>query len=96
MNGTDFQVVNGAFRATPASRERHVIAERVVLTVYPDGRTACFARSGHKFPIGGDHGRVVPPRKVTMFVGEIDGVRAYVCERNGKMHVILTRQSLEP
>lgn len=35
-------------------------------------------------------------RKVSLFVGEIDGVRAYVYERGERIHVILTRGVIKP
>ena len=81
------QVINGAFTAEAASEERHVIGDLAVLTVRPDGRTACRVDNGVKWPGG---------RKVSIFVGEIDGVRAYVHERGGRIHVILTRGEIKP
>lgn len=58
-----------------------------MLTVKPDGETACRVDSGIKWPGG---------RQVSVYVGEIDGVRAYVHERENKIHVILTRDVVRP
>jgi len=81
------QVVNGSFDARPALEDRHVIGDLAVLTVKPDGATLCRVDNGIKWPGG---------RKVSIYVGEIDGVRAYVHEREGKVHVILTRGEIKP
>lgn len=35
-------------------------------------------------------------RHECMLVGELDGVRAYVVEREGQVHIVLTRQDLMP
>ena len=81
------QVVNGSFTPETTTEERHIIGDLVDLTVHPNGKTCCRVDNGIKWPGG---------RKVSIYVGEIDGVRAYVHERDGKVHVILTRGEIKP
>lgn len=81
------QVVNGALAPARTDQDRHVVGELAVLTVKPDGKTACRVDNGIKWPGG---------RKVSLYIGEIDGVRAYVHERVGKVHVLLTRETVKP
>lgn len=81
------QVVNGAFIAEETNEERHVIGDLVSLTVRPGGKTACRVDNGIKWPGG---------RKVSLYVGELDGVKCYVSEALGKVHVILTRDRIRP
>ena len=98
-----FEVVDGTFKPTGTDKPRHIVGARAVLTVElaasggPPAKTACFAQTGLKFPVGGD-GKTcgVRPRRMVMFCGEVDGVRCYVHEREGKTHVILTRRELKP
>lgn len=80
-------VVHGAFAAERTTQDRHVLGERAVLTVKPDGKTACRVDNGIKWPGG---------RRVSVYVGEIDGVRAYVHEREGRIHVVMTRGEIKP
>lgn len=80
-------VVHGAFAAERTTQDRHVLGELAVLTVKPDGRTACRVDNGIKWPGG---------RRVSVYVGEIDGVRAYVHEREGRIHVVMTRGEIKP
>lgn len=81
------QVVNGAFTPEKTDQDRHVLGDLAVLTVKGDGATACRVDNGIKWPGG---------RRVSVFVGEIDGVRAFVHEREGRVHVVLTRGEVKP
>ena len=80
-------VVNGAFTAEKTDEDRHVVGDLATLTVKPDGKTCCRVDNGIKWPGG---------RKVSLYMGEIDGVRAYVHERDGRIYVILTRGEIKP
>lgn len=89
------EVINGATIDAPArtDEDRHVISPGVVLTVKPDGRTACMVRNGKKILMGSGH----PPdtqRSVSLFVGEIDGVRTWVAQRDGKVFITMTRANM--
>ncbi len=86
MTKFDAPTVNGAFAATHASAERQGRTARLQLTVRPDGATALFKRSGIKWPGG---------RRVETLVGELDGVRVYLSERDGRAHAVLTRAEVE-
>lgn len=88
------QVVDGAFRPEHTDKPRHIVGDRVIFTVEPPGKTACFAQTGLKMPFG--NAAPASPRKVVQFCGQIDGVRGYVTERDGKVHVILTKRELKP
>lgn len=80
-------VEHGAFTPEKTDQERRVIGDLATLTVRPNGKTACRVDNGIKWPGG---------RKVSLYVGEIDGVRCYVSEANGRVHVILTRDRIRP
>jgi hypothetical protein len=78
------KVVNGALTPGNTKASRQVIGDRVMLDVDPGMRakTACFVRSGIKWPGG---------RKVHVFNGEIDGVVVTVCEKEGQVHVLMSK-----
>ena len=81
------EVINGAFTPDKATEARHVVSPGVMLTVEPEGLTAAFMRNGIKWPGG---------RKVTAFVGEIDGVRSYVHQGDdGRIHIVMTRRDIK-
>ncbi len=80
------QVVNGAKPAADTSEERSVIGERAILTVHP-GNTACYVDNGIKWPGG---------RRVAIYKGEMDGVKVAVTEREGIVHVFLTKNEIIP
>ena len=81
-------VENGAFKIEdPKGKDRFVFSDHCILTVKPDGKTCCRVDNGIKWPGG---------RKVALYVGEIDGVRCYATEREGKIHIILTRGVIKP
>lgn len=87
------EVINGAFEAERTSEDRHIISPEVVMTVKPEGRTACFVRNGKKLPMGADS-KANLERHVKLFVGEMDGVRAYATEKDGRVHITMTRANM--
>jgi hypothetical protein len=64
---------------------KHATSIQGILSVLPDGETKIFMRNFIKMGIGGN-----PSSKHRWLVGELDGVRVYVCGNK----ITLTKQDL--
>ena len=91
---SDHTVYNGSFKSELSEDDRFVVApgileglEDLTLTVKPDGPTAAFVRTGIKWPGN---------RRVILYVGQMDDVRCYVVKHDKKLHVIMTKEILQP
>lgn len=87
------EVINGAFKKERTKEDRHIVSPEIVMTVKPDGHTACFVRNGKKLPMGSDS-PAVTNRHVKLFVGEIDGVRGYATLKDGRVHITMSRANM--
>lgn len=87
-----FEIVNGALAPEHTEEARHAVAERVHFTVEPFGQTSLKARNGIKMAMG----KQAVSGKVVLFEGMIGDVRTYVTEKDGKVHVIMTRNEMLP
>lgn len=97
----DFRVSNGAIDAERTDDPRSIVArslpfQDIEFTVEPFGKTGLKAVNGLKMVIARNEGDPPVKRRVTVFRGEMDGVKTFVTERDGKLHVIMTRNEIKP
>jgi hypothetical protein len=62
----------------------------VSMSLYPDGVSRMRKRNAIKNALAPD------AHRVQWLYGELDGVRCYVREEGGKVHIVMTKQDLYP
>lgn len=90
----NFKVINGSFQPEKIGEQRTIISDGMILTVSP-GKTSCYVKNGHKFPMGGKK-KKPQSRLVRLFKAELDGVKVFAHKRDGIMHIMLTKDEIMP
>ncbi|MFQ5774187.1 MAG: hypothetical protein ACE5GS_06705 [Kiloniellaceae bacterium] len=70
--------------------EQHAANGHVAMTLYPDGPSRMRKRNAIK------HACTPRARRIQWLYAELDGVRCYVNDDGGMVHIVLTKRDLYP